>query len=111
MRRLHSRDGQAYCVIAIYLDTTVFRKHPKRFRTEVVIPILAAMRDPAVARARQSFTIGSADLETSRLLHIPLNAPVAEVRRVFNAADGRVIYLGEVIYRGDFIRIEMDLKP
>jgi GntR family transcriptional regulator len=44
-------------------------------------------------------------------LQIPLNSPVAEVRRVFTAADRSVIYLGEVTYRGDFIRIDMDLRP
>jgi GntR family transcriptional regulator len=111
MRRLHSRAGQPYCVISIYLDETVFRRHPKRFRNEVVIPLLARMREPRIARARQTFTIGSADLDVSRLLDIPLSAPVAEVRRVFTTFEGRVIYLGEVTYRGDFVRIEMDLKP
>jgi GntR family transcriptional regulator len=40
-----------------------------------------------------------------------LNSPVAEVRRVFTIADRTVIYLGEVTYRGDFIRIDMDLRP
>lgn len=111
MRRVHSRAGQAYCVISIYLDEAVFRRSPRRFRNEVVIPILAAMREPAIARARQTFTIGSADLDVSRILNIPLSAPVAEVRRVFTTADGRVVYLGEVTYRGDFVRIEMDLRP
>ena len=38
-------------------------------------------------------------------------APVGEVRRVFNGPDGTVIYLAEVIYRGDFIRLDMDLRP
>ena len=37
--------------------------------------------------------------------------PVAEVRRVFTDADHRVIYLGEVTYRGDFVHVDMDLKP
>jgi GntR family transcriptional regulator len=36
---------------------------------------------------------------------------VGEVRRVFTDADGRVIYLGEVTYRGDFIHLDMNLKP
>ena len=111
MRRLHSREGRAYCVIAIYLDEKIFRTDPERFRNEVVIPILASMRKPAVASARQVLTIGRADLEVAKLLDVPLNAPVAEVRRVFNDANGRVLYLGEVVYRGDFVRIEMDLKP
>jgi GntR family transcriptional regulator len=69
------------------------------------------MKSPAIVRAHQTLTIGSADVEVARLLKVPLNAPIAEVRRVFNSADGRVIYLGEVTYRGDFVRIEMDLKP
>jgi GntR family transcriptional regulator len=111
MRRLHSRNKQPYCVISIYLDEKVFRKHPKRFRNETVIPILNDLRDPAIASARQTLTIGTADLEAARLLQIPLNSPVAEVRRVFTAEDRSVIYLGEVTYRGDFVRIDMDLRP
>jgi GntR family transcriptional regulator len=111
MRRVHSRKRQPYCVISIYLDETIFRKAPKRFRNETVIPILMEMPGHVIATARQRLTIGTADLEVSRLLRIPLNSPVAEVRRVFTARDGKVIYLGEVTYRGDFISIDMDLRP
>jgi GntR family transcriptional regulator len=111
MRRVHSRDHRPYCVISIYLDEKIFRRHPKRFRRETVIPILKDLRDPRIRSARQTLTIGTADLEAARLLRIPLNSPVAEVRRVFTAADQTVIYLGEVTYRGDFVRIEMDLRP
>jgi GntR family transcriptional regulator len=111
MLRLHSRESEPYCVISIHLAEHVFRQQPERFRQEVVIPILVEMRDPAIAQARQTFTIGSADLEVARALGVPLGAPVAEVRRVFTSADGVVIYLAEVTYRGDFVRIEMDLLP
>jgi GntR family transcriptional regulator len=111
MRRVHSRNKQPYCVISIYLDEKVFRKSPKRFRNETVIPILHDLQDPAIATARQRLTIGTADLEVAKLLQVPLNSPVAEVRRVFTAADGTVIYLGEVTYRGDFVRIDMDMRP
>jgi GntR family transcriptional regulator len=69
------------------------------------------MRDPSISSARQTLTIGTADLEVARLLQVPLNSQVAEVRRVFTTADRTVIYLGEVTYRGDFIRIDMDLRP
>jgi GntR family transcriptional regulator len=57
MRWLHARGGRSCCVISIYLDERVFRKAPERFRTETGIPILAAMRKPAVARARQMLII------------------------------------------------------
>ncbi|RJF76999.1 GntR family transcriptional regulator [Rhodopseudomonas palustris] len=111
MRRVHSRAAQPYCVISIYLDESVFRRSPKRFRSETVIPILAELKQPKIVRARQTLTIGTADVDVARLLHVPLNSPVAEVRRVFTSADGTVIYLAEVTYRGDFVRIEMDLRP
>jgi GntR family transcriptional regulator len=109
MRRVHSRDGQPYCVINIYLDERIFRRHPKRFRNETVIPLLVAL--DCIAHARQVLTISSADVEVAQALQVAVNAPVAEVRRVFTDAAGRVIYLGEVTYRGDFVHLEMDLKP
>ena len=111
MRRVHSRDGAAYCVISIYLDRRLFRKAPKRFRAETIIPVLLDLAGVKIATARQTLTIATAEVEVATLLKIPVNAPVADVRRVFNAPDGTVIYLGEVTYRGDFIRLEMDLQP
>ena len=47
----------------------------------------------------------------ARLLQLPVNAPVAEVRRVFNDDKGTVIYVAHATYRGDAIRLEMDLRP
>lgn len=109
MRRVHSRNGQAYCVISIYLDSRVFRLAPRRFRSETVVPVLLDLPAVTIARARQTLHIASADVEVARQLGIAVNAPVAEVRRVCNAPDGTVLYLGEVTYRGDYIHFEMDL--
>lgn len=110
MRRVHSRNDVPYALINIYIDARIFARAPKRFRNETVIPILQSMPGIVIAKAHQTLTIGSADVETAELLAIPVNSPVAEVRRVFTAPDGTVIYLGEVTYRGDFIHLEMDLK-
>lgn len=110
MRRVHSKNAQPYSVINIYLDERVFSKNPKGFRSETVIPLLTAMGDAAVAHAHQELTIGTADMEVAGLLRVPVNSPVAEVRRIFTDAAGRVIYLGEVTYRGDFIHLQMTLK-
>ena len=111
MRRVHAREGEAYCVISIYLDARVFRMAPKRFRQETVIPVLLSLPGVKIARARQTLEIGSADVEVAEHLAIPINTPVGEVRRVCTAPDGTVIYLGEVTYRGDYVHLEMDLKP
>ncbi len=111
LRRVHTREGVAYCVIAIYLDERIFRKAPRRFRSHTVIPVLLDLPDVRIARAWQTLAIGMADLEVARLIDVPVNTPVAEVRRVCVDGEGVVAYLGEVTYRGDYIHLEMDLLP
>lgn len=111
MRRVHFREQVPYCVISIYIDDEVFEVAPQRFRDELVIPILVSLPEVAITRARQRLRVSTADIETANHLRIPVNAPVAEIRRVFNGKDGRVIYVGEVTMRGDFVDLEMDLKP
>jgi GntR family transcriptional regulator len=110
MRRVHSHEGRPYCVIGIHIDAEIFAREPQRFRGETVIPLLMAMPSVRIVTARQVLTISTADLEVAHLLGIGVNAPVAEVRRVFTGPKRRVIYLGEVTYRGDFIHVEFDLK-
>ena len=111
LRRVHSRQEVAYCVISIHLDERVFKLAPRRFRSETVVPVLLDLPKVKIERAWQTLAIGTADVEAAQLLELPLNAPVAEVRRVFTAPDGTVLYLGEITYRGDYIHFEMDLVP
>lgn len=111
MRRVHSRDGERYCVISIYIDQRIFKKASARFRKETIIPVLLDIPSVEIARASQTIAIGTADMEVAKHLGVKVNTPVAEVRRVCAAPDGTVIYVGEVTYRGDYIRLEMDLKP
>lgn len=111
MRRVHHRDGHPYCVINIYIDERIFNRNPKRFRNEVVIPLLTSMPRVKIAAAHQVLTINAADMEVAALLELPLNAPVAEVTRTFQDDRGTLIYLAHATYRGDAIRLEMDLQP
>jgi GntR family transcriptional regulator len=109
MKRVHSTDGAPYCVISLYLDERIFSGAPERFRTQTVIPLLMDLTPCPIAKARQTLTIGSADAETARLLRVPADSPVARVERVFNDSDGVVIYYADVVYRGDAVKVEMDL--
>lgn len=111
MRRVHSREGVPYCVISIYLDERIFRMGAARFRRETVVPVLLELPRVRIGRASQTLAVSSADVEAAGLLGIAVNSPVAEVRRVVLDPDGTVIYLGLVTYRGDFVRLEMDLTP
>ena len=60
--------------------------------------------------ARQTLTIGSADVETAEQLDTPLNAPIAIVHRSVVDRVGCLVFTGEGIYRGDAVRIDMKLK-
>lgn len=111
MRRVHARDGEPYCVASIFVDERIYKLAPKRFRNEVVIPLLASLPGVEIAKAHQTLNIGAADIEVARDLSIAVNTPIAEIRRVFNGPDGSVIYVGDAIYRGDYIHLEVDLKP
>lgn len=111
MRRVHSRDGEPYCLIAIFIDYRIFRRAPSRFRKELVLPVLTSLPGLKIASGRQTLSIAKADADVSRLLGIAIGAPIANVRRVLCSSDQTVIYLAEVKYRGDFVHLEMDLKP
>ena len=41
---------------------------------------------------------------------MPLNAPVAFVRRIAVDAQGIIVLLADGIYRGDLVRMDMKLK-
>lgn len=109
LRRVHASDRQVTSVISAYLDERIFRMAPQRFRKEVIIPVLMDLKGVKIGSARQILTIGTAGAEAATALNVAVSAPVAEVRRVFCDPDGTVIYLGELTYRGDFIRVDMDL--
>ncbi|WP_353151147.1 GntR family transcriptional regulator [Pollutimonas bauzanensis] len=113
MRRLHSNNDQPdrpYCVISLYIAEHIFALEPERFRTQAVVPLMLDHNKIQIAQARQTLTIGTADAELATLLHIPVGAPVANVTRVFTDSAGSILYYAEVTYRGDAIRLEIDLK-
>ncbi|MGE0313154.1 MAG: GntR family transcriptional regulator [Lautropia sp.] len=109
LRRVHASERQFTSVISAYLDERVFAQAPDRFRSELIIPVLMDLASVRIGSARQILTIASAGSESANALGVSLHAPVAELRRVVCDPDGTVIYLGELTYRGDFIRVEMDL--
>lgn len=109
LRRVHSRDGHRYCLVSIYIARAIFELAPERFRRELAIPVLLDLPGVEIGRARQSLDIATADIDVARSLDIAVNAPVAEIRRLFVAPDETVVYVAEAVYRGDYIHLEMDL--
>ena len=51
-----------------------------------------------------------ADVEIAALLQVPLNAPVAQVHRIAIDRKGTILYVGNGVYRGDAICLEIELR-
>jgi GntR family transcriptional regulator len=111
MRRLHFTQGKPYALISLYLLQDIFQKSPDAFREHAVIPELLKMKSVRIQRAHQTMSIGTADAETARLLRVRAGTPVAHVTRLFADPSKRVLYYAEVVYRGDWVRWEIELQP
>lgn len=110
MRRVHlTPEGEPYCLIGVFLDQRVFMKDPAAFKSQTVLPLLETAGGVTVASAYQTLTIGTADAEAARHLALPMNAPIAEVRRVVTDSNGCAVYVGDLIYRGDVVKLDIQL--
>ncbi|MDI4238583.1 UTRA domain-containing protein [Bradyrhizobium sp. Arg237L] len=103
MRRIHRRRSAAYCIMEMYLDSELYERDPERFDEEMVIPLLSRLVGPTLKHMNQTFRIGSASMETAKILGIPPGAPTGEVTRVIINVDNEVLYLGSASYRGDMV--------
>lgn len=103
MRRLHRNGGVPYSVVALYVANRYYRKAPRTFDRAMVIPTLERLAGTELKQMSQSFRILTADLEVARLLDLPFNAPIGEVRRVITNNAGEILYLSTAHYRGDIV--------
>lgn len=111
LRRRHRRDGEAFLIADVYLDERVCALIPEEaFSTKTALKLVVDVPGLDIVDARQTLTIGSADIETARHLDIALNAPVAFVHRSAVDRDGCLVLVGEGIYRGDVVRLDIKLR-
>lgn len=109
LRSVQYRGERAYSVVNVQLAKEIYQRDPTAFRRHAALPIVAELKGVKIASARQTLVIGSADPEIAGLLGVPLNAPTAEARCVVIDRRGIAIYVADIIYRGDCIRLETTL--
>ncbi len=110
-RRRHHRSGQAFLLADVYLDERLashVTSDDLRHRT--ALRLVSALPGVRIAGARQTLTIGAADLDAAAALGMPLNAPVAHVRRAATDAAGTLVLVAEGTYRGDVVRVDFALR-
>lgn len=110
MRRVHAIGGQPYAVLRLYVDDRLYRALPAAlFERETVVCALKRLRPSPIHSGRQHVTVERVAADDAPWLGVPHDAPVARIRRHFLDRKGTLIYLGDIVYRGDFVSWEMDL--
>ncbi|MCL2122928.1 MAG: UTRA domain-containing protein, partial [Desulfovibrionaceae bacterium] len=110
MKRIHSRSGMPYALMEAYLEQRLYALAPDRFRSQPVVSLLKEFQAP-IHGGHQLITLGTADVQSSEHLQLPLGVPVAFVQRVMHEAQGQILYTANLIYRGDNLRLSIDLVP
>ena len=103
------RDGVPYACARVHVARDFFDRAPERFRSQTALYVLSTLKSFKIARAHQTFVIGAADMESAQSLGIALNSPTAEAHCVVVDDRGIAIYVGDIVYRGDCVKFDIDL--
>jgi GntR family transcriptional regulator len=109
MRSVQYKDGEPYGIVSLHLAQAVFDRNPEAFLTRPALAVLARLTDIEVQHAHQTIVIGGASVQTADLLKTGLGAPTAECRCVVIDASGVAIYVADITYRSEVIRLHIDL--
>jgi len=109
IRSLQYKDGEPYGIVNVHLARAVFDRDPEAFLTRPALAILASFTDIEIQHAYQTIVIGSANEHSADLLNVALGAPTAECRCVVVDGSGVALYVADITYRGEVIRLRIDL--
>jgi GntR family transcriptional regulator len=111
IRSVQKRGGKPYAYARVHVAKHIYARAPKAFASRVALAVLSDMKGLGIARAHQTVVVGAADVDTAQHLGVPLNAPTAEARCIVADKDGVAIYVGEITYPGDYVRLNIELIP
>lgn len=109
LRSLQYRNNEPYSVVDLSLARHIFDLDPKQFLSAAALPTIDARDDIVLRDAHQTLVIGSAGPEIADLMKIPLGAPTVDSHCVIIDDAGVAIYVGDIIYRADCIKLQIDL--
>ena len=109
---LHSvqyRNNEPYSVVDLCLARRIYDLDPKKFVSAAALSTIDSRDDIVLRDAHQSLVIGSAGPEIADLMKIPLGAPTVQSHCVVVDDSGEAIYVGDIIYRADCVKLQIDL--
>jgi GntR family transcriptional regulator len=109
LRSVQLKNGSPYALVDLHLDRGIYERNPQAFLTRTALPMLATMKGAEIERAHQTLVIGTADPITAALLKVPLGTPTAECHCVVTNRKGVAIYVADIVYRNDCVKLHIDL--
>jgi GntR family transcriptional regulator len=109
LRSLQFRENAPYGIVSLHLAHTVFDRDPETFLEHPALSVLAGLPDLDIRHAHQTVVVGAADPQTADYLKVALGAPTAQCRCVVIDAAGIAIYVADITYRSDVIKLHIDL--
>lgn len=109
MVRVHEKNGSTYGLIEAYFDSALYDLSPRLFFDETILIAITKLRPNLICSASQTIRIKRANSEAAGHLKIPVGEPVAAIQRRVADKKNRMIYLGNVVYPGDRIQIQVEL--
>ena len=109
LESVQQRRGQPFSFARVHLSEEVLALAPERFEREPTVAVLATLPAFKATRAHQSFVVGAADTRIAEMLRLGLGSPTVEAHLVVNDDRGRAVYVADVVYRGDCVRLDVDL--
>ena len=111
VRRRHWRHGQPFLLADLHIDERLRGRMSQRdLESKTALRLVSEVEGVEIMDARQTLTIGTADIETSEALGISLDSPVAFVHRQALDQDGLLILDAKGIYRGDVVKFDVKLR-
>lgn len=111
LRSVQERDGLPYALASVHVDTSLFNRNKAAFKSRTALSVLAGIKDLEIGKARQTLEVQTAEQDVAGLLGISLSTPTVSCRCIVTDSKNIAIYVGEIIYRGDCVRVSMELLP
>ncbi len=109
LRSVQLKDGAPYAIVNLHLERGIYDRNQDAFLTHTALPVLATLSGTEIEQAHQTLVIGSADPGAASLLQVPLGTSTAECHCVVTDPEGVAIYVAEIIYRNDCVKLYINL--
>ncbi|WER49435.1 GntR family transcriptional regulator [Cupriavidus sp. WKF15] len=113
VRKLHLHGGTPFCLIEMYVASSVFARFPPGGeKHHKLVHLLRQVEGDRLGMMQQTMTVEPADYILARDLAYGFGAPIARIVRATLDVDGNVLMAGQFWYRGDrfILDVEMPAK-